>query len=139
MEVSEVVYFDDYFRDQRFAKKKPVAAGTWRQRCGDNIYFLEGDTWRQLNSPHHFTTEHLRQDTKYPYVFISEKFFYFGESCIPLPLGLRGLIWPKQGCKKNNDWDTVTEFLSWLQSNYTPGQLGLPLDRESVGDCCETQ
>jgi hypothetical protein len=36
MRISEVLDFDDYFRDTRFAAKKP-RAGTWRERCGDNI------------------------------------------------------------------------------------------------------
>src|SRR5437868_6312610 len=39
MRISEPpMTFDDYYRDPRFAKKK-ARAGSWQEKCGDNIYF----------------------------------------------------------------------------------------------------
>ena len=38
MHVSEVMDHDDYYHDKRFARKKPALNGSWRNRCGDNIY-----------------------------------------------------------------------------------------------------
>src|SRR5262245_46269259 len=47
MEVAERIYMDDYFRDKRFAAKKPILKGTARQRCGDNFYSLDPHGWTQ--------------------------------------------------------------------------------------------
>src|SRR5438132_14058913 len=47
MRIADVLDFDDYYRDRRFAAKKPQHGG-WRERCGDNIYFRdESGRWAQ--------------------------------------------------------------------------------------------
>jgi hypothetical protein len=63
MEVLERIHFNDYFTDLRFQRKKPLMTGTWRQRCGDNIYWQDGDDWCQLDSPYHYSKKDLRKDT----------------------------------------------------------------------------
>jgi hypothetical protein len=40
MRISEVLSMNQYFRDERFASKKPKLDGTPEQQCGDNIYSL---------------------------------------------------------------------------------------------------
>lgn len=40
MEVAMSLDFDAYYRDGRFKKKKPRKDGTWQERAGDNIYFM---------------------------------------------------------------------------------------------------
>jgi hypothetical protein len=52
MKVLERIHFNNYFTDPRFQRKKPLMTGTWRQRCGDNIYWQDGDDWCQLDSPY---------------------------------------------------------------------------------------
>ena len=38
MKVSEILNYDKYFNDIRFSKKIPNLKGSWKERCGDNIY-----------------------------------------------------------------------------------------------------
>lgn len=40
-EVDERIHMSDYFKDERFAVKKPILNGTAQQRCGDNFYSLD--------------------------------------------------------------------------------------------------
>ena len=48
MKVDEVVTFDQYWKDPRFRRKKPVMHGTTYLRYGDNIYHRDGgDTYQQ--------------------------------------------------------------------------------------------
>src|SRR5208283_2747822 len=48
MEVQEILNFDDYYRDSRFSKKIPNLQGTWKHRCGDNIYSKnKSGLWKQ--------------------------------------------------------------------------------------------
>src|SRR5262249_7733821 len=47
MKISEVLDFDVYYRDKRFARKKASNRG-WREWCGDNMYFTnEAREWVQ--------------------------------------------------------------------------------------------
>jgi len=135
MRVAERMHFHDYFHDKRFCSKKPYLTGTWRQRCGDNIYYLQNDEWCQLPSPYHYTVSHRNKDTKHPYVFIAKRFYYFGEKALLLPEKLRGLIWPRQGCRSDFDPELVGMFLGWLKTNFKPGKHGEPMDRDT-SDCC---
>ena len=130
MEVSEILKFDDYFIDPRFEKKKPAVDGTWRQRCGDNIYYRKNEKWCQLESPYHNSESDLRKDTEHPYVFISKNFYYFGNKAYELPLNFQALIWNKQGCKCDHDPDIVKSFIKWLKDNFKPGKDGEPIDRD---------
>src|SRR4030042_1631710 len=41
MQISEVLSFANYYTDARFGKKKPIVYGSWRERCGDNIYYKD--------------------------------------------------------------------------------------------------
>src|SRR5205823_10069139 len=41
MKVSEVLDFDAYYRDTRFQAKIPRFDKTWREACGDNIYYRD--------------------------------------------------------------------------------------------------
>lgn len=127
MRVSEVLHFDEYFDDPRFQKKKPNVGGEWRERCGDNIYRRDSDgRWQQSWSRHHQSDEHRRRDTKYPYVFVSDHFYYFGEKAAPIPDDCQDLVQRRQGCKCNHDPDTVARLLAWIEAYFAPGIHGQP-------------
>lgn len=136
MEVHQRTHFNDYIKDSRFQRKKPVVNGTWRQRCGDNIYWNENEKWCQLVSPYHFSKKDLRKDTKHPQAFISKHFFYFGENAITIPPEFESLIWPRQGCKFKHDPNVVKMFLEWLHKKQVPGKHGEPMDRETDTEDC---
>lgn len=130
MQISERLCFDDYYKDSRFQKKKPVIYGTWQQQCGDNMYYRDGnDMYRQIKTTlNHTEKGQQKQDTKHPYVFISEHFYYFGGKAVEIPLEYTGLIWVRHGCKRNHNPETVHNFLNWLQDNFEPGKHGEPCD-----------
>ena len=130
MMVDERQYFDNYFRDKRFQRKKPVIAGTWRQRCGDNIYYLENDQWGQIASPYHYSKKDLRKDTRHPYMFISKHFYYFGEKAPAIPERFKEILWNRQGCKYDHDPDVGEGFIGWLADTFQPGKHGEPMDRD---------
>src|SRR6266542_6663838 len=54
MQVSEVIAFDEYWSDPRFAEKRPNLRGSKKQAFGDNIYHRdpEGGPWLQAASHH---------------------------------------------------------------------------------------
>lgn len=79
MRVSEKLHFDDYYRDPRFQKKKPLRDGGQNEGVGDNMYFRDVDgQWRQHPTDYHDDPQSRAQDRQEPYVFIAEKFYYFG-------------------------------------------------------------
>jgi len=141
MRISEVLDFDDYYHDPRFASKKPVLSGTWREACGDNIYYRgEDGSWRQAPSRYHTTAEYLQRDTRRPRVFISESFYYFGENAPPIPAEFTGLIRDRQGCQCDYPAELTQSFVRWLECTYEVGVHGDPRDRrehcQSCGTCC---
>lgn len=137
MEVCEVLPFDEYFKDPRFQKKKPVINGTWRQRCGDNIYFRDKTgTWQQYPSLYHRARRKIEQDLKHPRVFIAKHFYYFGDNAKPIPSRYDSMIRKRQGVKGNHDPDLVNDFLRWLQTTLGPGVHGEPYE-SSNRTCCQ--
>jgi len=119
MEVSERLMFDDYFKDPRFDKKKPVVEGTWRQRCGDNMYFKDSaGNWKRHPSLFHKDEEDIEKDLKNPYAYVSKHFYYFGNNASELPIEFHSLIWKKQGCKCDHDPHIVKSFIRWLNIKY---------------------
>src|SRR4030042_6302001 len=133
MKVDEKKTFDEYYRDPKYEKKKPVINGTWRQRVGDNMYYLNNKgQYCQHKTEHHNTLEARKKDLKYAYykkmVFISKQFFYFGGEMILIPKKYKNLIRKKQGCSSKHDEGIVKCFLDWICKNYEIGRTGDPRD-----------
>jgi hypothetical protein len=129
MQISEVLDFDDYYRDPRFAVKK-ARAGSWQERCGDNIYRRDEDgEWVQAVAFFHTTPGIIEQDLRHPRVFISDYFFYFGENAPAIPTKFATLVQIRQGTSYHQGV-IVQAFIDWLQQTYQPGLLGEPRDRE---------
>jgi hypothetical protein len=81
MKVGERLHFNSYFHDERFQNKKPATSADWEKKCGDNMYFLGSDgTWQQVPVLMHSNAEQVMQDTKHPYVYVGQQFYYFGET-----------------------------------------------------------
>ncbi len=130
MRVSEVLDFAQYYRDPRFEQKK-ASAVDWQHRCGDNIYFRDSDgQWKQGTAFFHTSPKEIEQDTRYPRVFISDHFFYFGEKA-PNFLGpFASLIQTSRGCRYADNAETALGFVKWLEETYPPGLHGQPRDRD---------
>jgi hypothetical protein len=135
MQVSKVMNFNDYFNDPTFASKKPLATGTPEQRCGDNFYSIDdGGLWIQHWNPWHDGPEALRQDTKYPKVFIAERFWYLGRDAMPLPDAFRPMF-GGHGLRKNHGFGLGAAFQEWATRILPAGLNALPRDLEEPGDC----
>lgn len=138
MQISETMNFNDYYNDNRFQNKKPKLNGNWKERCGDNFYKIDkNDEWIQDPNPFHPYDKYIGKDTKYPVVFISEHYYYFGEKAVQIPDEFRELILDRQGCKFAFDEKLVDGFLFWLKQNYQPGVHGNPAIHETIVSSCE--
>jgi hypothetical protein len=128
MRIRQVLDFDEYYRDPRFAAKK-ARPGTWQERCGDNIYFRDpGGRWAQARAYFHTRPVDLKKDTRHPRVFISNHFFYFGENAPSVPCRYLGLMRKRQGCCCSHDPATIQSFIGWLERTYHIGRHGNPRD-----------
>lgn len=126
MQLSERIHMNDYFRDPRYAVKKPNLRGTWEQRCGDNFYSQGPDgTWIQHRNRFHLGPEYLAKDTRNPFVYVSKTFWYFGAAAASVPPEFHRLIGAR-GIRVNHPTELVREFIDWLQSRHTAGVYGSP-------------
>jgi hypothetical protein len=136
MMISEKIHFNDYFKDPRFQVKKPQLDPDWTKKCGDNMYFLdENGIWKQQTVIHHNTPRDREKDTKYPYVYVGNLFYYFGKQAIGIPSQFQTLVWQRRGCKCTHPKPLVAQFLAWLHENYSPGVHGMPKDN-SISEGC---
>ena len=90
--VSEILTFDQYWNDPRFAKKKPVMNGSLKKLYGDNIYHHDdAGNWMQEDS-HHTNDDgtinqyNLTRDTGHTdRVLICNEFVFLGKSMFNIP------------------------------------------------------
>jgi hypothetical protein len=135
MKVTEKMSFNEYWEDPRFQVKKPHMNGSFKQAFGDNIYHYNErkKRWHQENSHHSYENgeinyNNLNRDTEFPFVLISDHFFYLGANHIDIPPSLKGLCMTTQGHKVNHDPKLVERFIRWLEGKYEmPGLKGNPL------------
>jgi hypothetical protein len=94
MQVEDIITFDQYYRDRRFAEKIPdYAKGKVVYKCGDNIYKpLPNGDFQQLQSMHsNGTNENPKtkaHDLGGKNILISKTFYYFGSKPLDLPESL---------------------------------------------------
>jgi hypothetical protein len=138
MRVSEVITFDDYWRDARFATKRPNLRGSKKQAYGDNIYHRdESGQWLQADSHHSFSNgmanlRNITHDTQTPNVLIATDFAYFGGEGPEIPAELRHFdgydICAGRGHKSQFPPSLVQAFIVWFRSLDAKGYVGMPLD-----------
>jgi hypothetical protein len=96
MKVDEILTFDDYWKDPRFARKVPTDQGAVKRAHGDNIYRHSDDgTWVQADLRHSLADGkpnpwHIKVDTSIDAVLVARRFSYFGGAGPTLPTSLRG-------------------------------------------------
>ena len=119
MQVEEIVSYDKYYHDSRFAAKIPdYSIGKVVYKCGDNIYKpLPNGDFQQLQSMHsngksenHKTKAH---DLGGKNVLISKTFYYFGSRPLDLPESLDDL---KVGRAHKNSFspNIVSAFITFI-------------------------
>jgi hypothetical protein len=121
MRVSEIISFDCYWSDPRFARKKPNMRGSNMHRYGDNIYWTgEDGTFRQLDSFHSeddgsLSVANRERDTgTTEKVLIANEFTYYGKSALLIPEPLRFVVkkGPSHKCRFADDKRAALE--AWL-------------------------
>lgn len=138
MQVSEILPFESYYLDARFEKKKPDKNRTWDVQCGDNMYYKDqNEKYRQHPTNNHLNPEDIAKDLKYPFVFISEHFYYFGDKAESIPSEYQDLIWKRQGVKGHHDPAVVDSFLKWLKEKFDMGVHGTPKDNIYKTTSCD--
>jgi hypothetical protein len=95
MRVDEVLSFNEYLNDARFARKRPDLRGSRKTAFGDNIYSRRSDgAWVQLDSHHSLADgspnqRNIVNDTQVDKVLVSERFVYWGGEGPAVPDVLR--------------------------------------------------
>jgi Nucleotide modification associated domain 2 len=136
MRVDEIINFDQFWEDPRFALKKPAMRGSAMQRHGDNIYYRDPQTgaWLWVDSFHSepgglCSASNLNRDTnRTDRVLVSHEFAYWGASGPKIPNELADFVVKYQGWKCNFARDRLADMLAWLGAQPERGYLGEPAD-----------
>lgn len=138
MRITETVTFNEYWHDERFAKKKPNLRGSKKLAFGDNIYF-KGlmDKWHQVDSHHSFrggipNIDNIINDTQTDRVLISEDYSYWGGEGPLIPDHLRNYegvdICAGRNHKSLFPTLLIDAFITWHRSMGARRYNGHPID-----------
>lgn len=133
MRIGEIIQFDDYWSDPRFARKKPDMRGSLMHRYGDNIYSPgPAGSHQQLDSFHSeddgsLSIANLQTDTgTTKKVLIGTDFTYYGKSAPPIPHELRFLVKVGPGHKCRFADAELTAVEAWLATLPERGYVNEP-------------
>ena len=144
MRITKRMTLDQYYRDPKFDKKK-YRAGSYAERCGDNVYFLDDKQERSFLPGHaHDNDQKLfDQDWNGDRVFISNDYYYFGSMGMPIPPEFECMYPAGQGIKypENSvliDDALIKEFdnkvFQYADNLGGNGMLGHPIEAELSSD-----
>jgi hypothetical protein len=136
MRVKEVLSYQEYWKDSRFACRK-VSQATTIGRRGDNIWHYADGEWHVSPGACHDESARER-DTGGKNALIATEFFYFGREAIPVPSEFSGLLAKTQGHKNTYDSDAINRFWDWLcRTAPMRGRIGDPSEFNDEG--CRAQ
>jgi Nucleotide modification associated domain 2 len=135
--VDDVLTFDEYFHDRKFINKRPKVDGTWQDRRGDNMYYLDSTGhYQQIPTRFHTERETSERDKKHPRVFVASHFYYLGKKAVSIPSEFRSLICHVRQVRWNKDAKVNEDFLGWLRMNFNQDiVLAEPLDKDASDSC----
>jgi len=138
MQVTETKTFNEYWKADRFRRKRPNLRGSVKQAFGDNIYFRsEADRWHQENSHHSYADGspnqyNITRDTTADRVLLSTRYAYWGGSGPKISQRFRRYngwdICASRGYKCNFPAGLPGDFAAWFYSLNENGYIGEPLD-----------
>jgi len=135
MRVGEVLDFNAYWADPRFARKKPQMNGSLMQQHGDNIYRRDVVTnlWLQVNSFHsradggQCLANTARDTGSTDRVLIADEFAYWGGAGPRVPNELSDFVHSTQGHRCRYTEDRVRAVLSWIHNLPKPTLMARPI------------
>jgi len=140
MRVDEILTFDQYWKDQRFRRKKPHMSATTYLRYGDNIYHRDsGNTFKQEDSFHSMedgsvSLGDLRRDTgTTDKVLVGHEFVYWGRAGIKVPNHLMFLLKKGPGHRCRFTDEQVAAVMTWLGTLHERGYIGEPAHWQFLG------
>ena len=138
MQVTETMTFNEYWKADRFRRKRPNLRGSTKQAFGDNIYFRnKADRWHQENSHHSYADGspnqyNITRDTTADRVLLSTKYAYWGASGPRIPQRFRCYngcdICASRGYKCIFPVGLAEDFVVWFHSLNEDDYIGEPLD-----------
>jgi hypothetical protein len=113
MHVAEKITFADYWRDPRFALKRPdLRSRDLEQHCGDNIYEpIGGGSYRQHAGAH--GPEHQEHDLGGEFVLVASDYAYFGMNAVALPPHFTAIV-PGRAHRCKFPADVVESFVGLI-------------------------
>jgi hypothetical protein len=142
MRVKEIIPYSEYWRDSRFAMRKP-SNKTAIGRRGDNIWHHNrGGKWRVCPGACH-DESHRERDIGGVNVLIAIEFYYFGRSAIRIPSRFTNMLPRTQGHKNTRDPAMIGSFWKWVTKvAKKSGRKDYPSDFTEEGcrnQRCETE
>lgn len=136
MEVDERIHMNNYYNDPRFQLKKPLMSGDWKKRCGDNFYSqLPNGDWVQHPNQYH-DRGFLGKDTRVPYVFVGQNFWYLGKDRVDTPAEFLPMV-GRRGARVDHPIDLVRAFQEWVKTRFKIGITNNPLDADTSKSCSQ--
>ncbi|HKW87884.1 MAG TPA: hypothetical protein VJN21_03920 [Candidatus Acidoferrales bacterium] len=117
MRVDEVLSRSKYYKDPRFAEKKPLASGSYKEQQGDNV-------------PPHGEFERDEQ-----YVLVSRHFYYFGKNAPDIPPVFPNLEKKGRGFRSRFEDTYIDRFVRWIETDKA-GSRGEPCGKPSGTGAC---
>lgn len=139
MRVDEIISYDEYWIDGRFASKKPIINGSHIIYHGDNIYhtnkngqIVQAPSFHSL--PNGETNKlNLDTDTGNTHnVLISKTYGYYGRCAVALPDELTELIAIGRGHRTCLAPETQFKAIRWMLDELSRGFLGEPSGWASI-------
>ena len=127
MGVREVLPYERYWCDSRFAARKPTQKSQISRR-GDNIWYCKKGKWHVVDDAFH-DVQHRDHDTGGENVLVATEFYYFGRNAIAVPRRFQSLLATTQGHKNTGDCQQINRFWQWVQEQSRKrGRIALPCD-----------
>jgi hypothetical protein len=119
MEVTDTRTFKQYDElcssDARLKHKIPsIESRDFRKRVGDCIYYYSGRNAIQREGQH--DEGNIGTDLGGKKVLLSNNFYYFGNSPLPIPNELFPIVKQGQGHRSQSNNDYIQPFLEWMSS-----------------------
>lgn len=135
MQVSEILCFEKYWNDPRFASKRPRMDAGHVEAVGDNAYHIDQQTGEWIQEPCQHTESDctpcmrdMNADLKVNRILIGERFIYWGGDAPLLPPFAGEHLYAGFGHKCKYREEIVEEFQKWYDGLGLQGAVGEPAD-----------